>query len=415
MGEAAENVNPNVPVGAESKVESRANTFTSFDQIDDSGIPDPGKPSKEVREKKDKPAEASKPKADAKPKEKAAEGDEQDADEGADDAKGGKDAKPKADKEAPKTEPKPGKPKVHKFRHGEQTLEISSDSVFTLPADGKNVEVTFAELRDNFSGKVHWDRRNTDLSKRETEHKKQVETLNSQVKGLMERASKDPEDAYDWLAELTKQDPVEFKSKMARQQIDHVVSLLKDELGIHLPANAEQAIERYLEQQRLGWREKRITRSEKAQEVQSKTKEEEERTSRVKDQYGIADEDFDQAKNYVGKYIKEQLKEDREPTLQEVVYADRQIMALQVIHEDLPHLEKHGEFAKIVHDIVRDLVETPAMTRDQLRQTLQEVFGEDNERLQRLGQKARERAQADSTPTKQSRTSEKPITSFADL
>lgn len=415
MGEAAENVNPNVSVGAESKVESRANAITSFDQLDDANVPGPGEKSKEVRKKDDKPAESGKGKSDPKPKEKAADKDDGDTDEGGDDAKAAKKAEAKPDKEAAKTEPKPAKPKVHKYRHGDQTLEISSESVFTLPADGKNVEVTFAELRDNFTGKVHWDRRNNDLHKRETEHNKQVETLNSHIKGLMERASKDPEDAYDWLAELTKQDPVEFKTNMARQQINHVVALLKEELGIELPAHAERAIERYLDQQKLTWREKRVSRVEKQREVESKQTEAQKHASQVKEQYGISDEDYSQAENYVGKYIKEQLKEDRAPTLQEVVYADRQIMALQVIREDLPELEKHGDFAKIVHDIVRDLVETPAMTRDQLRQTLQEVFGEDNSRLQRLSRKAQERAQADSAPSKPASTSDKPVISFADL
>lgn len=401
-------LNPNVEVGAEGKVESRNNTMTSFSQIDDSEIPDPGKKAKsgEVGEKKTEPKRREKEEASAKADEDDAEG----RDTGPKGEKKAPDKKANAEAKPEEAKPTP-KPKSHKYRSGEETKEIASDSLFTVTVDGKKEDVPFQELVNNYSGKVAYGKKFEDLTKREKEHTQSVQTLTSHVQKLYENAQKDPESAFDWLADLTKQDPVELKANMMKQQVEQVVGLLR-QIGVDLPEGVDQHLERYLHQQRLTWRERKLDRVEKTQVEDTKAQETAAKTRELRERYGIDEDSFTKTTEHLAKFFESNGRKEA-PTTEEVIQAERTLLVMDVIQAEVPHLASHEKFGTIVSDVVEDLLKHPQMSREKLGTLLRETFGEEAQRRERLSRKVQERTNGSVTPAKAK--DDRPVLSFNQL
>jgi hypothetical protein len=412
--------NPNVEVGAESgPLTSRTNSITSFSDIEEADLPPPGatakkapekKPSGEVPKKKDEPKKGGKEKTPA----------DVDEDDGEDaEPRGEGDKKPADKKSEPKPEPeKPkadAKPKSHKGRSGENQLTIPSDTVFGVPVDGKKEDVSFQELVDNYSGKQNYDRKYNDLARELKSHQESVKTLNDNITQLFQNAEKDPEEAWDWLAEMTKQDPVELKGSMMKKQVDQSLEILRG-LGVEIPDDIEQRLEGVFQKERLNWRERKLTRAEKNKERTAEQTAAQQKLSETKERYGLDDERWETARRHVAEFLKTKGVEGEVP-LEAVVHFDRHQMAVATIEDAVPHLAKREDFAHILQETTRDLVLNPKMTKEQLRATLIEVFGsedEDAERQRRLSQKARERK--DQVPrSAESARGTKPYLSFDDI
>ncbi len=397
-------MNPNVPVGAEATTASKANSAVTFDDVaDQKEAPKPRpklvKDDKEEKEPKTKPVRSgAKDEADSF----------SEADDDAEPAK----AKPKEKSEKDdgkddKAAPKAAKPKVHKLKSGEQAYDVAGDALVTVTIDGKKEEVKLQDIIDNHSGKTNWDRKFNELRNERTEFTKQRESMNSLVKNLYEKSQKDPEAAWDFLAELNKQDPAKLKIGILRQQFEEMKALYDMD---------EPSRERWFKEKELDFRDKAHTNREKANsEREAQVAEETSRADAAK-KYGIGDDEWANATKLVHQYLsKVDPKFDGKVTPEQVIYGSRQLMALDVINRTVPNLENHEKFDSIVGDIVTDLMRHPGVTREKLASLLQEVWGDENKGLKNLGRKAAKNAQIsdDERPARRS-VNRDPVT-FDDL
>lgn len=394
MGEAAASsagINPNVPVTGEGTAESKGNSDVSWDDVADVTEPRRGKKAPKA-EDAGKPAWAKSSNAfDEADERKDGDHEEPDddstrpakRDEDAHEDKGKKDAKKEGEKEPAK------KPKVHKFRSGDSEHDLSGDAVVTIPVNGKKEDVPLQELVNHYNGKVAWDKRFNDLDKSEKAHQAATGQMTEMVTKLHDSATKDPETAWDFLADWTKQDPVALKEKILRQHISEILPLAKMD---------EKQREAWIQDQKRNWRDRAHTNRENAAKAQEQTT----RAAAEKDQalktYGIDDKAYDDAKDKLTRYL-----QDKDPKnvanikTSHVIHAHRNLMALDVIRESVPHLANHEKFDSIVSDITSDLVKHPSITREKLANQLKDVFGEDNSRLRKLGKRAAQTAETDSS------------------
>ena len=100
-------------------------------------------------------------------------------------------------------------------KFGEENLEIPANAVFKHTVDGQEVEVPLQELLNNYSGKIPWDRKYTELSKEKKEYQEQVSAVNNYINGFRDIIQKgDMEGALSYFAEFAGQNPLEFKKAL---------------------------------------------------------------------------------------------------------------------------------------------------------------------------------------------------------
>lgn len=390
-------INPNVPVGAEKGSESRANSVTTFDQVEE--VMDAQKPQKGSRkpaERKDQRADGDEDEsgasrkddvADKAPKKPARKDDDK---EGAD--TGDKDgAKDKKDGERP-----PAKPKVHKLRSGDKELDVSGDSVVRVPVDGKHEEVSFQDLVNEYSGKKYAERKISEVTRREKEHTEKVTRLNGVVEDLFKRAESDPDDALDWLAEMSGKDAVDMRDKMLRQQYEAMKPIFD---------MTDDERERFFQDRMRDSRDRVHQRREKARADKEAAERYQGEVTSAKQRYGIDDDAFTKAEDLALKFLQSQQGyKGEKPSVEQVVGAQRYVMVRELIDELVPHLAKHSRFGDIVRDVHAEALKHPELNRDKLGKLLKDTFGEDNETLRKVARKAN--AQADRDDTRQARTSD---------
>lgn len=398
MSDAASttSVNPNVNVGDEGKTASKANSAVTFDDVD---LTEEPKPKAKPKLVKDEPKE----------KDTKVRGDNKEETDPFSDADGDKKtAKPKEKPESGKDDPAKPKAKVHKFKSGDQEIQLPSDAVIPVKINGKVEEVKLQDIIDNHSGKTNWDKKFNELHIERQEFGKQRESLNTLVSNLYEKSQKDPEAAWDFLAELTKQDPAKLKMDIVRKQFAEMAPLFDME---------PDERERWFKEKELDYRDKAHANRAKADTEREAKATEDAQRAQAAAQYGIDENAYTNAAKVVGQYLsKVDPKFDGKVTPQQVIYADRHLMALEVIGKNVPHLEKHEKFDSIVGDIVTDLMRHPQMNREKLGSLLQDVWGDDDKKgLKTLARKASKDTQV-SDNVRPNRRSEKsdPVT-FEDL
>lgn len=370
--EESAGVNPNVEVGDEPSISAGGGSNISFDDIDRVTSEKPAKPKKEA-----KPAKEAKP-DDTDP---YVDGDAKDETDGRDKkpkAKEGGDADAKETKEAKAATDAP-KAKVHKVKVGDTEMDLAGDATLTIPINGKKEAVPLQDLINEYNGKTEWSRRFSDIDKRDKEVKSQSESLNSLAKNLYEKSQEDPEAGFDFLAEMTKQDPVEVKEKVLRQQIADILPLAE---------MSDEEREQFIEDKKRDWRDKSHASRTKALEDAQASEVEQAEQQKIFEEFGIDADRHAQAKETATNFLKANDPNfDGKISKEQIVYVDRKLLAFDVIETSAPHLKDHKDFEDIVEDMVQDLCRHPQMTSAQLSKLLVEVYGKEDESLRNLAKK----------------------------
>lgn len=114
-----------------------------------------------------------------------------------------------------------------KAKYGEEDIEIPQDALFSIKIDGEEQDVSLNDLRTNYSGKVAWDKKFSELGaeKREyLEDKKMVEQYIGDFQNLVKNG--DNVGAMEYLAQLAGQNPLEFRKQLREQVITNHKALL---------------------------------------------------------------------------------------------------------------------------------------------------------------------------------------------
>ena len=193
-------INPNVAVTETAPVEANGGDAVTFDELD---VLTSKKPTKEPKEKEVK---------EEKPKDLTS-----------DENKGKKDVKPEkkdGEEEKPKAKEK-GKEEKPELEDAGDDQEDSKP--IKVKVNGKEESVTLKDLKANYSGKVAWDKKFTELDKQNKEIRANNEKLEKSAARIRETFQEpDPQIRMFKLAELAGADPVEFFKKMTEDNIKHL-------------------------------------------------------------------------------------------------------------------------------------------------------------------------------------------------
>ncbi len=172
------------------------------------------------------------------------------------------------------------------------------------------------------------------------------------------------------------------------------------------------AREAWLKDQERSFTDRKFSRRDAEEKRKKDSEVQSSQERRVREQYGISEDEFASARKIATDYFKKQ--GNKEPvTMQHVLYANRYGMTMSAIEEAVPHLANHDKFDSIVDDIVQDTMRDPSLTRERIANLLREVWAPEDDKagLKRLGRKVG--ANAEQPKPKNSRGKE--IVTFADL
>lgn len=191
-------INPNVPVTEAGPPEvNPGEGALSFDDLD-------AALSAKSSSKQAKESAAKESKSESKSKEKIQEAPDAKDDKKSESKKAGEKKDDKEVEAAPR--------KTIKAKHQDKELELDEEATFTVKVNGQDVEVPAKDLFSNYSGKVAWDKKFTELSKKELTFKKDSESLGKDKHLIKEIFSeKSPEVRLFKMAELAGVSPLEFR------------------------------------------------------------------------------------------------------------------------------------------------------------------------------------------------------------
>lgn len=105
--------------------------------------------------------------------------------------------------------------KLVKAYHGGKEIEIDQDAELDVKIDGKVERMKLADIRNQVSGKVNWDRKNNELHQSKKQFEDQVKFVNSQVDNILQLAQTKPEAALFELARLAGKTPQEYAKMLS--------------------------------------------------------------------------------------------------------------------------------------------------------------------------------------------------------
>lgn len=192
----------NVEVGQQADSQASAPIgITSFDEVS------------EVVEKVEEAAKAEKTEANkevAKVAEKVAEKVAKKLEEGKEgDEPKADDAKEGDQQAAPKAKP------IVAYGQDGKPVELDADLEIEFKVDGKTEKLKLAEVRNQISGKVNWDRKNNEFFQTKKKFEEQVSFVNQQVDAILKLANEKPEAALFELARLAGKSPEEYAKMIA--------------------------------------------------------------------------------------------------------------------------------------------------------------------------------------------------------
>jgi predicted HTH domain antitoxin len=250
-------INPNTPVDAPSEPNVGSGEGPiSFDDLDLVMSQKSGKgSSRQAKESSEKES-----KKDDKPKESKESGDAE--------SKKAKDEKDGEKKDEPKVEEV--KKKTYKAKAQDKELDLDEDAVFTVKVNGQEVEVPLKDIVSNYSGKVAWDKKFTELSKKELEFRKSSEGLNKDKQLIRAVFSEqNPDLRLFKMAELAGVSPLEFRKAYFDENIkmlENYQNMTDDEKKA-----AELAFENSYLKHQSETREKSLSAQQAQAELKQKT------------------------------------------------------------------------------------------------------------------------------------------------
>lgn len=213
MSTPVEAATPTVPASTGSvdttgaKIDAGPGETVFFDELDDVLI----KQKREARAKTKEEKNAGKSEEQPKDEPKKPEEKKESAGEP---KKGEPLAGKKGTEEDPKTEPKT-EPKIEaktrKYKIGDAEAEIPEDATFKVKVNGQEVDVPFNEILQNYSGKVAWDKKFSEVDRKSKEFERKLGMANQKIENIFKE--EDPEMRFVRMAELTGKDPVQFRQK----------------------------------------------------------------------------------------------------------------------------------------------------------------------------------------------------------
>ena len=136
--------------------------------------------------------------------------------------------KKKTDEKGAKTDaPQPKPERTFKVAHGDQSFDVKPDAKLSVKVDGKEEEVKFQDLVDNYSGKTNWSRKFQEVAQ---EKKGLQETINTLYDSFVTKG--DALGGIEVLVDALGGNPIEVRQQVTEtllKQMDSLASLSPEE------------------------------------------------------------------------------------------------------------------------------------------------------------------------------------------
>lgn len=399
--------NPNVNVDSGGEA-TEVHTTVSFDDLVDAPPP--------VQEKPDEAGDDEKEATEGKDEGELAPtsedttdvGEDEEEDDGSDDV------------ESPEKGPDPEKVefRVLKGEYDGDEVEIAAETILPTKVAGKLEKPTVAELQDSYSGKINWDRKNSELVNREKaaneiqqKAESQISEVETRVGQLLEKSKEDPHAFLDVVAELHSIDPVKLKVDTFKAQLEKLEPLFK---------MSETERQTYLDKLEVRWEKERIATQHRIRDEEQATKELSSKVTEVCEQYEIPGDEYRECLSQAKEWMKGQ---DRKPEPTDVVFVHRHFMALEAFKTagqgyidslDLQTESGQKTFNSALDDVRKLAMDNPDWKQKDLEEVIEGAFSEGTaERLSRKVSKTRSGKAQTAAPKKSK--NKKVLTSFDQL
>jgi hypothetical protein len=269
-------------------------------------------------------------------------------------------------------------------KFGDERLEIPQDAVISVTIDGEEQEISLNDLRNNYSGKVAWDKKFSELGREKqqfSQDKSLVEKYVSDFAALAEKG--DHAGAMEYLASLSGQNPLEFRKALRDQIIEEHKAMLE------MDETQKQAYELQEENEFLKrQKESESMRSEEQQtlmELQNQIKS-------MQETHKVSDEELMAAYDELGKEFGDELTLD---TIQEYIVASRAYSTVEsVLGEASSSMSE-----EILHDMATVVMQNPDFTSEDIQEIFSEAYpelaGTQKKQPAKKAQKAAKQAKAE--------------------
>jgi len=265
--------------------------------------------------------------------------------------------------------------KIIKALDGDSYLDIPHDANVPVKIDGKVIHVPVADLISNFSGKTSWDRKFSEVDKKEKIFKKEKEQIFSHFKTMKEHMdSNNPMEAFSYLVDTLGGDKHTFRKAMRDSFTPEILSLYnmtEEERHAH-----EVKSESEMLRDRLSRTEAERNRYAQEKALFSKVQD-------TKRQLGISDEQWDLA----SESLSELGHENTEPEfVRDYILAKNAVSRVDsVMNQIAPGVELPTEQSD---KIVRFVMEDPGVTDEDLDYIIRQATAIDSRKMQTLNDKA---------------------------
>lgn len=226
-------INPNTPVTAQDPINQNSPDIpASFDELE-AALAKPRSKSKQAREseeaetKKETKSEGSKDLTDDRQKSETKKSD--DKKESKSEKK--PDAEKKDDgKEKAKEDLEAKAKKAIKAKRGDEDLDLDEDVLFTVKVNGKEEPVTLKDLMGNYSGKVGYDKKFSELDKERRTWQGKYGEVEAKIKSIFEE--QDADKRWYHMASLAGADPVQYRQQYLNDNLkllEKYYSMTEDE------------------------------------------------------------------------------------------------------------------------------------------------------------------------------------------
>lgn len=277
------------------------------------------------------------------------------------------------------------KSKILKAKLGDKEIDLTGEETIDVKVNGEIQQVKISELRNNYAGKVGWDKKFTELDKKskadlqKLQHEKEslYKPLQQFEKLVQEGKAGD---AILHLVDFVGQDSYAFRKNL----VEAMTPIVKARLEMS-PGQLE-AYEAKMEVEHLRQKEKSVLERSKREQTQ---KELAQRTAKLQETYSISDDDFrSSAEKYKelltrdGKFSQETYNPESVAQFYLATKASEKLF--NTISKIDRTLEQDSH---LIQEAMKLLMEAPDLTENDLREIILEYRGV-NEKLKVATQKA---------------------------
>jgi hypothetical protein len=206
-----------------------------------------------------------------------------------------------------KKELKDQKVATYKVKQGDQALDLRDDATVRMKINDKWEDVSFKDIRENYAGKVAWDKKFTEVDRKDKEVQKQANVLSNAMKTLVETSKTDPYAAFLQTIEYAGLDPQEVQVKFLAQVMDSVDKFQKMSEGERKEYEKQLEIDKY---------KKKAESYESREKQQEELRRTQEELVTLQKEYDLKDEDISQAyEELVSMKTKNEIKGEITPKL----------------------------------------------------------------------------------------------------